>query len=229
MPAILLLYDRRKGKTMVAAILLLSDEPIRVTDGGYRPDGITSVCCHAGPSQDRSVPSDFFIAGDASRPMLQFGHASILPSAAGRATVLRQPFGTAERRSASVSAVPLSEPRLCNLSRKVDTRSISDDAPRAEEQRAAPAGAQSVTRALDILDAIAERPMLLPELADRVGLSKPTCYRLATALSERGLLATTGRRGYHLGPRLEELAIAWQEQTSAPKNPSSRPHRAGGR
>ncbi|QQV77915.1 helix-turn-helix domain-containing protein [Sphingomonas aliaeris] len=73
-------------------------------------------------------------------------------------------------------------------------------------------GAQAVGRALDVLDAIAERPMLLAELATRVGLSSTTCYRLANALVARGLLSAAGRRGYSLGNRIAELGVALREQ-----------------
>ena len=77
-------------------------------------------------------------------------------------------------------------------------------------------GTQTLTRALDILDAIAERPMMLPELAIRVGLSTTTCYRLASALVARGLLASSGRSGYSLGGRVGELGSALEAQQSKP-------------
>lgn len=73
-------------------------------------------------------------------------------------------------------------------------------------------GTQSVARAMDILDAIAERPMMLPELALRVGLSTTTCYRLANALVKRGMLSAAGRSGYRLGERIGELGDALLEQ-----------------
>jgi hypothetical protein len=73
-------------------------------------------------------------------------------------------------------------------------------------------GTQSVARALDILFAIGERPMMLPELAATVGLSTTTTYRIANALVERGLLSTSGRSGYALGERIGALGASLAEQ-----------------
>ncbi|QQV77916.1 helix-turn-helix domain-containing protein [Sphingomonas aliaeris] len=78
--------------------------------------------------------------------------------------------------------------------------------------RVRPAGAQSAERALDILEAIAEHPMSLADLAAHVGLSSTTCYRLTSALVARRLVANAGRRGYSLGERVSELALAAAEQ-----------------
>ncbi|MCP3732217.1 helix-turn-helix domain-containing protein [Sphingomonas sp. MG17] len=83
-----------------------------------------------------------------------------------------------------------------------------------ETRKARATSVQSVTRALDIIDAIADRPMMLPELAARVGISRPQCYRLAAALTERGLLSTSGRSGYSLGPRIGELAAIMERSAT---------------
>lgn len=64
---------------------------------------------------------------------------------------------------------------------------------------------QAVERAIDILEAVAEGPLTLPELVERVGLPKTTCYRLAKTLADRGLLSTSGRSGYRIGPLLRHL------------------------
>lgn len=66
-------------------------------------------------------------------------------------------------------------------------------------------GTQAVMRAIDILVAVADGPISLPDLVARVKIPKPTCHRIATALAERGLLSTSGRSGYRLGPLLREL------------------------
>lgn len=67
-------------------------------------------------------------------------------------------------------------------------------------------GTQAVMRAVDILIAVADGPISLPDLVARTGISKPTCHRIATALVERGLLLNPGRSGYRLGPMVRELA-----------------------
>lgn len=67
-------------------------------------------------------------------------------------------------------------------------------------------GTQAVMRAIDILMAVADGPISLPDLVEKVGIAKPTCYRIANALAERGLLLTSGRSGYRLGPMFKELA-----------------------
>jgi hypothetical protein len=67
-------------------------------------------------------------------------------------------------------------------------------------------GTQAVMRAVDILMAVAEGPILLPDLVAKTGIPKPTCHRIARALAERGLLQTSGRSGYRIGPVLKNLA-----------------------
>ena len=72
-------------------------------------------------------------------------------------------------------------------------------------------GTQSLSRAIDLLEIVAEGPISLPDLTARLGLSKATVYRLATKLAERGLLSAEGRTGYRIGPRLAELGRAHRE------------------
>lgn len=90
-----------------------------------------------------------------------------------------------------------------------------DDGQDQTGSKAPRSGTQAVARALDILDAIAERPMSLADLAEQVGVSPPTCYRIARAMADRGLLVTSGRNGFALGPKAEELGIAYAEQRKA--------------
>jgi len=72
-------------------------------------------------------------------------------------------------------------------------------------------GAQSIMRAIDILDAVAAAgTIMLPDLVKAVGLNEKTCYRLASALVERGLLSTSGRKGFRLGYRAAELGAAYE-------------------
>ena len=78
-----------------------------------------------------------------------------------------------------------------------------EDGEAGNTQRAS--GTQAVMRAIDILVAVGDGPISLPDLVARVNIPKPTCHRIATALAERGLLSTSGRSGYRLGPLLREL------------------------
>ncbi len=64
---------------------------------------------------------------------------------------------------------------------------------------------QSVTIALDLLDALAVTPELnLSELARRVGVAKSTAHRTCSVLVARGLLDRTASGGYRLGLRFVE-------------------------
>ncbi len=48
------------------------------------------------------------------------------------------------------------------------------------------AGSQTLMRGLDVIEAIAQEVLGLPELADRLALTKSTTHRLASALVEQG-------------------------------------------
>jgi DNA-binding IclR family transcriptional regulator len=64
---------------------------------------------------------------------------------------------------------------------------------------------QSVSIALDIVDALATAPELnLSELARRVGVAKSTAHRTCSVLLARGLLDRTPSGGYRLGLRFVE-------------------------
>ena len=74
---------------------------------------------------------------------------------------------------------------------------------------------QSVTIALDIIDALAEDPELtLSALARRIGVAKSTAHRTCSVLTARGVLdrTTTGR--YRLGLRLVEYGHFATERTA---------------
>lgn len=84
-----------------------------------------------------------------------------------------------------------------------------------EETASAPtAGSQTLMRGLDVIEALAEGSLTLPDLAERLDLAKSTTHRLASALVDRGYLVFTPRAGYRLGPKLLELGYLAQEQTS---------------
>jgi DNA-binding IclR family transcriptional regulator len=75
-------------------------------------------------------------------------------------------------------------------------------------------GAQTLTRGLDIVSAVANGPLSLAELADRVGLTRSTVHRLAGALVEYRYLKFIRGYGYSLGPRLLELGYLASRQVS---------------
>jgi DNA-binding IclR family transcriptional regulator len=89
-------------------------------------------------------------------------------------------------------------------------------------QSATPSGSQTLLRGLDVLEAVADGPTPLVELAARLGLNRSTAHRLASALVERRYLAFEPRVGYRLGPKLLELGFLAQDQADLVQ--LARPH-----
>ena len=79
------------------------------------------------------------------------------------------------------------------------------------ETAKAPAGAQTVSRAVRALKLIAAQPapgMRLVDIADQMGLERPTAHRLLKALTAEGMLAQhPGTRRYSLGSVVFELGL----------------------
>lgn len=73
-------------------------------------------------------------------------------------------------------------------------------------------GAQTLLRGLDVLDVVAEAPLPLAELSAKLGLTRSTTHRLASALVERRFLSFRPREGYSLGPKLLELGYFAMQQ-----------------
>jgi DNA-binding IclR family transcriptional regulator len=72
------------------------------------------------------------------------------------------------------------------------------------------AALQGVGRAMEILEAIAERPMRASELAERLSLKWTTAHRCLTHLLENRYLRRNGLTGtYSIGPRLYYLGQAY--------------------
>jgi len=84
------------------------------------------------------------------------------------------------------------------------------------------AGSQTLMRGLDVLEALAQETLGHIELAERLGLTKSTAHRLASALVDRGYLAFRPREGYRLGPKLLELGFLAQAQADLVQ--IARPH-----
>lgn len=91
----------------------------------------------------------------------------------------------------------------------------------ATETASSGGGAQTLLRGLDVLEAVADQPLTATELAERLGLTKSTAHRLASALADRGFLAAA-RSGYRLGPRM--LALGHRAQEQADIIQLARPH-----
>jgi IclR family transcriptional regulator, KDG regulon repressor len=77
------------------------------------------------------------------------------------------------------------------------------------------AGAQTLLRALDILDCfVADGPsLILTEISRSLDLTPPTTHRLLKALVSRGMLVYDGERYYSLGPAVMRLATAMLHRT----------------
>ncbi|RYE56023.1 MAG: MarR family transcriptional regulator, partial [Rhizobiaceae bacterium] len=57
-------------------------------------------------------------------------------------------------------------------------------------------GSQTLLRGLDVIEAVADGPIALADLAARLDLTRSTTHRLATALVERRYLTFVPRLGY---------------------------------
>lgn len=77
-------------------------------------------------------------------------------------------------------------------------------------------GSQTLFRGLDVIEAVAEGPIALGELAERLGLTRSTTHRLASALAERRYLTFVPRSGYSLGPKLLELGYKARDDLDLP-------------
>ncbi|UZE47623.1 IclR family transcriptional regulator [Rhodopseudomonas sp. P2A-2r] len=80
----------------------------------------------------------------------------------------------------------------------------------APPERPAPQGAQTLMRALDVLEAIAAGTVDLAALSAKLGTTRSTTHRLASALVDRRYLNFSPRGGYSLGPKLLELGFRAQ-------------------
>jgi DNA-binding IclR family transcriptional regulator len=76
------------------------------------------------------------------------------------------------------------------------------------------AGTQTLVRGLEVIDAVAQEELSLPELAVRIGLTRSTTHRLAACLVNHRYLRYQRSAGYSLGPRLLELGHVAGRQSS---------------
>lgn len=100
-------------------------------------------------------------------------------------------------------------------------RNATSNADFASDAKSQP-GSQTLLRGLDVIDAVVDGPIMLADLAARLGLTRSTTHRLATALIDRRYLTFVPRLGYHFGPKLLELGFLAQQQTDVVQ--VARPH-----
>src|SRR3954462_15644113 len=105
-----------------------------------------------------------------------------------------------------------------NGSSKQDFAQAEPAIPAAKAQ----GGSQTLLRGLDVIEAVADGPVPLAALATRLGLTRSTTHRLATALIDRHYVSFLPRVGYQLGPKLLELGFLAQQQTDVVQ--VARPH-----
>jgi DNA-binding IclR family transcriptional regulator len=84
----------------------------------------------------------------------------------------------------------------------------------AEPQRL---GSQTLFRGLNVIELVAQGPITLGALADRLGLTRSTTHRLASALTDRRYLTFVPRSGYSLGPKLLELGFRVRDELDLPR------------
>ncbi|MGH8181586.1 MAG: IclR family transcriptional regulator [Steroidobacteraceae bacterium] len=115
-------------------------------------------------------------------------------------------------RSTRITARP--EPPLA-----VAGRRAADAEPAAETPAHARArlGSQTLLRGLDVIDMVAAGPIKLADLASRLGLTRSTTHRLASALTDRRYLSFAPQSGYSLGPKLLELGFRVRDELDLPR------------
>jgi DNA-binding IclR family transcriptional regulator len=90
--------------------------------------------------------------------------------------------------------------------------SLTEEAGTAPAEKGVPEGVRAVDRALDVLAAFApgDNELLVADLVKRVGLSRPTLYRLLHTLEKKGFVASSGEpQRFRLGPAVARLAHVW--------------------
>jgi len=68
-----------------------------------------------------------------------------------------------------------------------------------------------------VIDVVAAGPIKLGDLAARLGLTRSTTHRLASALTDRRYLSFVPHSGYSLGPKLLELGFRVRDELDLPR------------
>jgi DNA-binding IclR family transcriptional regulator len=94
------------------------------------------------------------------------------------------------------------------------TRAAHRNAKIAADRNSGPTrlGSQTLFRGLDVVEVVADGPVALAELATRLGLTRSTTHRLASALVDRHYLAFVPGIGYSLGSKLLELGYKVRDE-----------------
>lgn len=101
------------------------------------------------------------------------------------------------------------------------TRTIAEAEEEPASEAPSPArarlGSQTLLRGLDVIDVVAAGPIKLGDLATRLGLTRSTTHRLASALTDRRYLSFVPHSGYSLGPKLLELGFRVRDELDLPR------------
>lgn len=82
-------------------------------------------------------------------------------------------------------------------------------------EQTGPTRIRAVSRAVEVVKLVAERDgRSAAEIADELGIARPTCYHLLNTLAADGVLSKDPRRRYHLGPTIGALAESFVRQLS---------------
>ena len=98
-----------------------------------------------------------------------------------------------------------------------DTAADADPAADGQSHVRARLGSQTLLRGLDVIDVVAAGPIKLGDLAARLGLTRSTTHRLASALTDRRYLSFVPHSGYSLGPKLLELGFRVRDELDLPR------------
>jgi len=93
----------------------------------------------------------------------------------------------------------------------------AEPATEAPSHERARLGSQTLLRGLDVIDVVAAGPIKLGDLAARLGLTRSTTHRLASALTDRRYLSFVPHSGYSLGPKLLELGFRVRDELDLPR------------
>src|SRR5512146_1016946 len=106
-----------------------------------------------------------------------------------------------------------------SVAQRAAERRSADAQPDAEASSRVPArlGSQTLLRGLDVIDVVAKGPIKLGDLAARLGLTRSTTHRLASALTDRRYLSFVPHSGYSLGPKLLELGFRVRDELDLPR------------
>ncbi len=118
-------------------------------------------------------------------------------------------------RSTRVTVRP--ERQGSDAERRIADAQAAAAAPLHPSRDRARLGSQTLFRGLDVIDVVAAGPIKLGALAGRLGLTRSTTHRLASALAERRYLSFAPQSGYSLGPKLLELGFRVREGLDLPR------------